>query len=855
MGKTLVIAEKPSVATDLSRALVNELGRFEKKGKGRETWFENDNAIITSAVGHLVELRMPTTRNKKGEERKLPWNLDVLPAIPDTFELDPIEKTASRLRLVLKLIVNACDAGREGELIFRYIMDIGRIKKPIQRLWMQSMTRDSIIEAWHQLRSDEDMQSLADAARCRSESDWLVGLNATRALTCFRSRHGGFNITSAGRVQTPTLAILAARESEIEAFNPETYFEVHGTFGVQAGDYDGRWFDEAWKKDPEHPHRRAERIWDHALADAIKARCDGKTGRIEEKKRPSSQIPPQLYDLTTLQREAPFSAKGTLQIAQALYEKHKMVTYPRTDSRYLPEDYTGTVRETMGQIANSSLPEARFAKAVLEGAENGPRLVKSKRIFDSKKVSDHFAIIPTGRVAKLSDTEAKLYEMIVRRFIAVFYPNAEFEQTTRITRIDHSDSGTSAPLVTSDRAAGPLVDSFRTEGRVLVKPGWLEVYGRKPGAANGKGELTAVSPGESADPRGIEIREEQTKPPARFTESTLLSAMEGAGKLLDDEALAAAMSERGLGTPATRAAIIETLITQKYIVRDGNGGRAPLHVTPNGMRLIELLSEMGVAGLTSPSLTGDWEYKLRQMEHGKLPRAAFMNEIENYTRDIVRRTSGHLERLKNKEFPDVDAPCPVCQATSLKQTDGTYECRELDCRFRANKYIAGRKLSEDEARELFSKGRIEAPLEGFRSRFNKPFEAGLKLDEKFKVQFLFEDEPDEKIELGDEHFIGNATRPDGKQIKVYQTEKAFHVPEIRTEKEPDGLRIGRKILQLEIPKEQAIKLIGEGKSDLLKGFISKRTKRPFSAHLTLDAESGKLGFEFQERKKNGNGKS
>jgi len=854
MGKTLVIAEKPSVATDLSKALASELGRFEKKGKGRETWFENDSAVITSAVGHLVELRMPTTRNKKGEERKLPWNLDVLPAIPETFELDPIEKSASRLRLVLKLarkkdvesIINACDAGREGELIFRYIMDIGKIKKPVQRLWMQSMTRNSILEAWHQLRSDEDMQSLTDAARCRSESDWLIGLNATRALTCFRSRHGGFNITSAGRVQTPTLAILARREAEIEAFNSEDYFEVHGTFGVQAGDYAGRWFDEQWKKDPEHPHRRPERIWDRPLADAIKTRCDGKTGRIDEKKRPSSQISPQLYDLTTLQREAPFSAKGTLQIAQALYEKHKMVTYPRTDSRYLPEDYTGTVRETMSAIASSDLPEAGFAKAALAGEEGGPRLTKSKRIFDSKKVSDHFAIIPTGRVAKLSDTEAKLYEMIVRRFIAVFYPNAEFEQTTRITRIDHSGTGVSP--VDSDRAGGPLTDAFKTEGRVLVKPGWLAVYGRRPGAGNGKDELTAVTAGESAATRKIEVREEQTKPPARYTESTLLSAMEGAGKLLDDEALAAAMSERGLGTPATRAAIIETLITQKYMVRDGNGGRAPLHVTPNGMRLIELLSEMGVAGLTSPSLTGDWECKLRQMEHGELKRTDFMREIEDYTGDIVSRTKRHLDQLKNKEFADLKAPCPVCGATSLRQTDGTYECRALDCKFRANKYIAGRKLAESEAHELFSKGRIETPLEGFRSRFNKPFEAGLKLDEKFKIQFLFDDEPVEKVELTDEHLVGTATRPDGKQIKIYQTEKAFHVPEIRTEKEPDGLRIGRKILQLDIPTDQAIKLIGEGKTDLLKGFISKRTKRPFSAHLTLDAETGKLGFEFQARK-------
>ncbi|MEM9235230.1 MAG: DNA topoisomerase III, partial [Verrucomicrobiota bacterium] len=755
MGKTLIIAEKPSVMTDLSKALAKELGKFEKKGKARDAYFENDSAVITSAVGHLVELRMPV--GPKGN--KLPWKFDVLPAIPDRFDLDPVEKTAPRLKQVLKLakrkdvdrIVNACDAGREGELIFRYIMDIGKVNKPMERLWMQSMTTGAILDAWQQLRSDDDMQSLADAARCRSESDWLVGLNATRALTCFRSRHGGFNITSAGRVQTPTLAILAKREAEIRAFEPEDYFEVHGTFGVQAGEYLGRWIDESFKKDPAKPHGRAERIWDRSIAEAIKERCDGKNGVIEENKRPSKQISPQLYDLTTLQREAPFSAKGTLALAQALYEKHKMVTYPRTDSRYLPEDYMATVRETMAEIGNSNLPVAEFAKAVLKGEENGPKLHKGKRIFDSKKVTDHFAIIPTGRVVKMSEPEEKLYDMIVKRFIAVFYPNAEFEQTTRLTKI----------------TTGDTTDTFKTEGRVLVKPGWLAVYGRKPGVASGKDDLTAVTPGEKAKTEAIEILDEQTKPPARYTESTLLSAMEGAGKLVDDEELAEAMSERGLGTPATRAAIIETLIRQKYIARDGDGGRAPLHVTGNGMRLIDVVEEMDINGLASPQMTGDWEYKLRQMEHGQLARDAFMQEIKNYTTEIVEKAKKLATELQNRKFPDLVVACPMCGAQKLKQTDATYECYEPDCKFRAKKYIASRQLSEDEAKQLFTT-KFVGPLEGFKSKFNKPFEAALELDDKFKINFVFDqDEKESVADLTDDQVIATVDLPDKPGAKVY----------------------------------------------------------------------------------------
>ena len=840
MGKTLIIAEKPSVMTDLSRVLAKELGKFEKSGSGRDVFFENENAVITSAVGHLVELRMPMGPNGK----KLPWNFSVLPAIPEKFDLDPIPDSEARLKQVLKLakrkdidlVVNACDAGREGELIFRYIMEIGGIDKPVKRLWMQSMTNDSILEAWKNLRSGESMKPLADAAKCRSESDWLVGLNATRALTCFNSRHGGFNITAAGRVQTPTLAILAQREAEIQAFRPTPYFEVHATFGVQAGEYLGKWIDEAWKKDENAPLSKPERIWDKLTAEAIQARCQGKTGKVTEEKKANTQIAPQLYDLTTLQREAPFSAKGTLQIAQALYEKHKMITYPRTDSRYLPEDYTGNVRETMADVGNSGLDVAKYAKAVLSGSdEKGPRLHKSRRVFDSKKVSDHFAIIPTGKFAKLSEAEQKLYDMIVKRFIAVFYPSAEFEQTTRLTRIESGERGTGVSPVSSD--------TFKTEGRILVKPGWLEVYGRRPGVAAGKDELCPVSVGEPAHAESVEVLAEETKPPARMTESTLLSAMEGAGKLIDDEALREAMAERGLGTPATRAATIEGLISQKYLAREGR----ELFVSGAGMRLINLVREMEIEGLYSPKLTGDWEFKLRQMEQGNLKRGDFMKEIIAYTDEICTKARSAAELAKSEVFPDLKVTCPMCGAPSLKQTEATYECREPECKFKAKKHIAGRLLTEEEAIQLFTTKHV-GPLTGFRSKFNKPFDAALEMDAKFKINFVFEgDDRDGPPELTEEQFIGEAKTEEGNSYKVYATEKAYHVPEIVTKKDPHGIRIGKSILQCEIPQDQILKLIGSGKTDVLKGFVSNRTKRKFDAHLTFDPKDGKIGFDFPPR--------
>ena len=838
MSKTLIIAEKPSVATDLSKALSKKLGKFTKKGKSRDAqYFENDQAMITSAVGHLIELKMPTGPNGKN----LPWKFDVLPAIPSNFALQPIEQSEGRLRHVLKLaklrdvteIVNACDAGREGELIFQYIMDYGKIEKPVKRLWMQSMTTGAIQQAWDKLRDGQEMSDLSDAAKCRSESDWLVGLNSTRALTCFRSRHGGFNITAAGRVQTPTLAILAKREKEIAAFTATPYAEVHGLFGVDAGEYDGKWVDLDFKKDETNPHGRAERIWDKERARVITERCQNKTGIVTEDRKPTRQIAPQLYDLTTLQREAPFTAKNTLGLAQTLYERHKMITYPRTDSRYLPEDYMPNVKEIVTELAGSTSDLANWAQDALDN----DRLQFQKRIFNNAKVSDHFAIIPTGRVVRIDEPVSKLYDMIVKRFLAVFFPHAEFEVTKRLTTIDH----------------GAEKDTFRTDGKILIAPGWLSVYGRKPGVAAGKDELCAVQEGEDAKAIEITMEEKETNPPARYTESTLLSAMEGAGKLIDDDELREAMSERGLGTPATRAATIEGLIRQKYITRDGR----ELIATGKGVRLIDLLQEMDINPLTSPSMTGDWEAKLRKMEQGELDRATFMSEIARFTEDAVGKARAHYDEIISRPFPDLKCTCPNCGATELKQTDATYECRTPDCGFRISKYIAGRAISEEEAKTLFTTKFLET-RDGFVSRFNRPFEAALELKQqvsktgklgKWKTNFVFDSDLESVEDLTEDQMIKEVTLTNGKSAKLYETEKAFMVPALTTKDNPDGFRLGKTILQKELTAADVEKLLIEGKTTLLSGFISKKTKRAFAAHLTLDPETAKIGFEFAPRAK------
>jgi DNA topoisomerase-3 len=586
MGKTLIIAEKPSVAADIARVL----GGFTK----HTDYFENDEYVVSSAVGHLLELAVPPEHEvKRGK-----WSFTNLPVIPPHFDLNPIEKTESRLKLLTRLIkrkdvdalINACDAGREGELIFRYITRHVGTRKPVKRLWLQSMTPASIREGFNKLLDDEDVWPLAEAAVSRSEADWLVGINGTRAMTAFNSQEGGFHKTTVGRVQTPTLAILIEREDIIKKFVPRSYWEVHATFSAREGSYKGRWFDESFTKAKKDNEQKPERLWDHSAAEAIRAKCLGKSGVVTEESKPTTETCPLLYDLTSLQRDANgrfgFSAKTTLALAQALYEKHKVLTYPRTDSRALPEDYIATVKETLGSLENSGY--GAFAAQILRAGWVKP----NKRVFNNAKISDHFAIIPTTIEARgLNEVESKLYDLVVKRFLAIFYPVAEFLVTTRITRVES--------------------EPFKTEGKVLVNPGWQTVYGKEaqPSGTEDSSTLVKLEPGESVIAEEIEVASNQTRPPPRFNEATLLSAMEGAGKWVEDEELREAMSAKGLGTPATRAAIIEGLVSENYIQRVGR----ELHPTAKAFSLITLLRGLKVPELTSPELTGDWEYKLRQI--------------------------------------------------------------------------------------------------------------------------------------------------------------------------------------------------------------------------------------------------
>src|SRR5437868_844824 len=703
MSKSLIIAEKPSVANDLARAL----GGFKKV----EDHFENENYIISSAVGHLVELCLPTELDvKRGK-----WSFANLPIIPEEFELKPIEKSKPRFNLLKRLIqrkdvtdlINACDAGREGELIFRYLVKLTGTKKPIRRLWLQSMTAESIRSAFAHLRTNEEMIPLAKAAVCRSESDWLVGINGTRAMTAFNNKAGGFQLTPVGRVQTPTLAILTEREEKIRAFKSRAFFEVFGDFGVKAGEYRGRWFREHFAKDGDED-ARAERIWEAVEAEEIKARCLGKTGIATEERKPTSQAPPLIYDLTSLQRDANgrgFSAKRTLQIAQQLYEKFKVITYPRTDSRYLPEDYIATVKGTLGKIKDPDL--AVHARKAIQ-------MVKpSKRIFDHAKISDHFAIVPSGQVPHgLDEVQQRIYDMIVRRFIAVFFPAAQFEVTTRITRVEK--------------------DVFRTDGKIITDPGWLAVYGREAALNDDESgaSLVPILPNEPAKVLNVEVTQSETKPPARFNEATLLSAMEGAGKLVEDEEVGEAMRANGLGTPATRAAIIEGLIFQEYVRRQGR----ELIATAKGMALITLLRGIGVSALCSPEMTGEWEHKLKQIQQGEMQRKEFMAQIRDFTREIVEKAKNFEGDSVTGDFAPLEAKCPKCGGGPFDEDYRTFKCRS--CGLIVWKTMAGRLFEAGEVEKLLAEGRV-GPLEGFRSKIGRPFNATVKLGEDFKPEFDF----------------------------------------------------------------------------------------------------------------------
>ena len=878
MTKTLIIAEKPSVAQDIVRALTPVAGKFDKL----DDHFENERYVVSSAVGHLVEITAPEAYDvKRGK-----WSFANLPVVPPHFDLAPIDKAKSRLNSLVKLVkrkdvsalINACDAGREGELIFRLIVQYADnlktpLAKPVQRLWLQSMTPQAIRDGFDHLRSDKQMLGLADAARSRSEADWLVGINGTRAMTAFNSRDGGFFLTTVGRVQTPTLSIMVEREEKIRKHVSRDYWEVKAGFVAAAGGYEGKWFDPKFKKGaapgepadaPPDPDRRADRLWAERDAKAIRQAVLGQTGTVTEEAKPSSSASPLLYDLTTLQREANsrfgFSAKTTLSIAQALYEKHKVLTYPRTDSRALPEDYVPTVRQTFEMIASEDQPGPlrELAQHARKGLKDG-YVRPSKRVFDNSKVSDHFAIIPTLQAPRsLTEIEAKLYDMVVKRFIAVFYPSAEFMVTTRITQV--------------------VGHHFQTNGKVLVNPGWLAVYGKE--AQDEDANLVPVTANEAVANEYVDVNALKTKPPARYTEATLLSAMEGAGKLIDDDELREAMAEKGLGTPATRAQVIEGLIAEKYILREGR----ELCPTAKAFQLMTLLRGLAIEDLTKPELTGNWEYQLAEMEHGRLSRQAFMTDIAAMAERIVRKAKEYDRDTIPGDYATLATPCPNCGGLVKENyrrftcvgvgpsPAGTRAARQGDraalgggpagsspadaegCGFSITKIPAGRSFELPEV-EAFLRDKKVGPLEGFRSKAGWPFSAELKLvrdDEikNWKLEFDFGDDAKgadgeaETLDFSGQPSFGACPKCKG---HVYEHGSNYACQHAVSAPVTCDFKTGKIILTQPVSFEQVTKLLATGKTDLLEGFVSNRTKRKFKARLSWDEQEGKVTFEFEPR--------
>jgi DNA topoisomerase III len=722
MSKTLVIAEKPSVGRDLSKVLS---GPFQKS----EGYLEGPEHVVTWAVGHLVQLADPD----EYDQRLKKWRMADLPIVPDRFKLVVRDERSKKQMNVIKRllgrdeiseVVNACDAGREGELIFAYVYEKSGSRKPVQRLWLNSMTRSAIEEAFGHLRPGADLESLQDAARSRSEADWIVGMNATRAAT-IRLRSSFDGTVSLGRVQTPTLAILARREEEIREFEPEPYWVVDAVFEASADrEYEGRYHDGA------NP-----RVAAAAAAEAIVAACIDRTGTITKlEKSERKERSPLLYDLTSLQRDANsrygFSARRTLAAAQRLYEEHTAITYPRTNSRFLTGDLVPQIKpiaRLLGSVDSSAY--GRASEYVL-----GLDVLPLGRVVNDARVTDHHAIIPTlaerHPVGKFSDDDRRIYDLVVRRFLAVFHPDAVFENTRVETTVEGS---------ADSPAPGPHV--FRTRGKLMLVPGWRGVYGeladseRADDDEGREQQLPSLSKGEAALVREIASEEKETKPPRRYTEGSLLAAMETAGKLVDEEELREAMKDSGIGTPATRAAIIERLIQVGYVEREGRA----LVVTEKGLNVIRLLGEHA---LTSPGLTGDWEHRLARIETGDDSRKAFMGDIVKFTSDTVSELD---TRLKGVRIPRARlGPCPVCGNEIVENRKG-YSCwsrEDPGCGFVIWKNKAGKSLPVSVAKELIKTGRTEKAVSGFKGRSGRSFRARLALEQaedgKWRVEF---DEP------------------------------------------------------------------------------------------------------------------
>ncbi len=876
-SKILVVAEKPSVAADLAKVL--------KVAKATNDYYENDKWVISSSIGHVVRLKDPQDLDEKWKR----WTLKDLPILPEAFDgsaspniLKAViseRNNGDRFKLLKKLmsredigeVVNACDAGREGELILHYVYQLAKCHLPLKRLWLTSMTNAAIADGFDNLLPESAKAGLLGSAISRSQADWLVGMNGSRFTTIII---GGAkrDVFSVGRVQTPTLMLIVKRELEIRSFVPKTFWKIEGDFGVTNGNYRG-----AAQVPGVTDRKEAERFYDEAQArkvaeDALKLGA----GTVSDERKPKKESAPRLFDLTTLQREGNrrygFSAKTTLGVAQALYEKHKALTYPRTDSQYLPEDYLPNAKAAL-QSLEGAHPTGVFAR---EALSKGWVESAGRRVFDNRKVSDHFAIIPTGTVPHgLTDVEQKIYDLVVRRFVGVFFPMAEFEETVRTTTVG--------------------AHAFRTTGKVLVIAGWRAVWGQEAEAEEdkdkeGSASLPALA-GADGNPakakvHAVDVKEDATKPPARYNEASLLGAMENAGKLVDDEALAEAMKERGLGTPATRAATIEELLAKAYIERQGK----ELVPLSKAFQLHQFLHAKGMAFLTEAQLTGEWEYKLKQIEHGKMSAEEFIAEIKRMVREMV---AAGAQKLPSSQLqPEVLSPTDGKPILTDGEKYFSQDNAGATDRPKMVIYVAmnGHTITPAEVAELVEKRRI-GPFADFKSmKSGKNFTGYIDLVDPDTIKPRgTEVKPETEVKPAVE---GEApakaprkTKPKAPSGKLKAT--LYFPPREGADGNPDAfdadwpvlgscpvsgllvqhtptagyrvcpqkaLEAGAKktfslnaeMLKSPISAEDVSKLLNEGKTGLKK-FVSNRTRRTFEAFLVADKQKG-WWFEFPQRK-------
>ena len=836
MGKSLVITEKPSVARDIVAAL----GGFQEQ----EGFWESDQYVVTFSVGHIVELLEPEDIDPQYKR----WTLDTLPILPDEFKLKKKSGASERVRAIEKLlerkdiddVVNACDAGREDELIFREILQYLECHKPVRRLWLQSMTRGAITTGFQSLQPGERYDSLGEAAACRSRSDWLIGMNATRALTRRLKSRKEKTAWSAGRVQTPTLAIVVDRELEVLAHVPRPYSRIEARFRAVDHEYSGAWFDPSFTASEDQTELKDDRLFDEARARTIlETLHSGAAATAEETRKPSRETAPPLFDLTSLQREGNrrfgWSARRTLNAAQRCYEAHKVLTYPRTDSRCLPNDYRAVVQEVLQSLTASEDFGASARFLVENGLEN------TERTFDDAKVSDHFAVIPTGKLPEepLSGDDARLFELVTARFLATFHPPATWMRVERTSQVGGQH--------------------FRSRSRTLEEPGWRSVVGQTeqedqalPALAPGQDEASGVATSLIDSEQVFE----NTRPPARYTEARLLSLMENAGKDIEDDDYAAAISEKGIGTPATRADVIENLIGKGYLVRLGKG----LRPTVKGVRLIDVLRRIQIDRLASAELTGELEFHLRQVERGERTGPEFMEEIKTYTREIVERAC----KFEYEELYANDAPlgaCPSCGRPVFERS-WFYRCEEVpdidpeqDCKFRLWKDKAGRYMDRETARTLLEKGETRE-LEGFSYRDGRTYNGVLKLEDlELKIAPVAGSAGERTSDVS-EYEVDTTPLgpcPVGCGNPIVETSAYFVCqsnPERETKPREDGTKLcafalPRTVCKREITRDEAIAYITNKRTEQLTDFTS-RYGRPFAATLFLK-ENGRHGFEFAPR--------